>query len=61
MVRMLIPEMCLNGECTYTIDVPTRRTYLYNDMTRVRVVRALFHIWYAVAYPSIMIQSNTCP
>ena len=60
MVGMPKPEMCLYGEDAYTVDVPIRRMYLYNDMKRVRVFAALFHLWYARGYFPTMIQSNTC-
>ena len=50
MVRMPVPEMCLHGEGAYTIDVPTRRMYLYNDMMWVRAFTTLFHIWYLVSW-----------
>ena len=49
--------MCLHGENSYTVEVTTRQVYLYDDMMRVRVFTALFHIWYARGYSPIMIQS----
>ena len=53
MVRMPIPEICLCGEDAYTIEVPMRRMHLYDDMMRVQVFTALFHIWYAPRYSPI--------
>ena len=57
----LYAKMCLYNENAYTVEVTTRRMYSYNDMMRVRVFTALFHIWHARGYSSTYFEVTRVP
>ena len=53
--------MCLYIENAYMVEVSTRQMYLYDNMMRVRVFMALFHIWYTRGYSSIRFEVTRVP